>query len=37
MAARQGANVDTACVNYLKGNGPVFVVGYCLGGGAHRG
>ena len=38
MAARQGANVDTAvadltaCVNYLKGKGPVFVVGYCFGG-----
>jgi carboxymethylenebutenolidase len=38
MAARQGANVDiaiadlTACVNHLKGKGPVFVVGYCFGG-----
>jgi carboxymethylenebutenolidase len=38
MAARQGADADiavadiTACVNYLKAKGPVFVVGYCYGG-----
>jgi hypothetical protein len=50
MIARQGANVDTAVadltarVNYLRGKGLVFVVGYCFGGRddlaggwAHRG
>ena len=38
MAARQANSLDialadlTACVNLLKVNGPVFVVGYCYGG-----
>jgi len=38
MAARKAVTADaavadlTACVNYLKAKGPVFVVGYCFGG-----